>query len=77
MKFNHNTPSENGRHPKYSHLVLSEVENHKSMLILTIEKQKGDALISWDDWKSMIGDDEQSDEEFGYISDEYISILED
>jgi hypothetical protein len=66
-------PTPEGYHPVYSHLVMAEIEEHHGSYILTIEGHKGDALISEEDAEHIFGS--QFDEEFGYISDEYINIL--
>lgn len=75
-KFNHMAVPVNGRHPEFPHLVMAEVEPHYGMLILTIEGMSGTALISVEDWIAMVGDQDQADFEFGYISDEYAELLE-
>jgi hypothetical protein len=67
-------PTSEGYHPVYCHLVMAEIEEHHGSYILTIEGHKGDALISYEDAQYMFG--KQFDEEFGYISDEYVNILE-
>ena len=70
-------PDDDGRHPDYPHLCLFEVERHYGSLILTSQSAPGSALIScWEDWKGMVGDDIQADQEFAYLSDEYLDCLE-
>lgn len=75
MAFQHTArPLENGRHPKYSHLVMAEIEPHYGSYILTIKGHKGSALISEDDANEIFG--KRVDLEFGYIPDDYVDILE-
>lgn len=71
---NMDPPDKRGRHPKYKHLVMFEIEPHYGSYILTAPKHKGDALISEDDARSMFGKD--FDDGFGYLSDEYLEVLE-
>jgi hypothetical protein len=68
-------PMADGTHPDYPHLILAEVEQHYGMLILTFPGVDGDALISLEDWDAMVGDVEQADREFAYVSNEYLEIL--
>lgn len=73
-QFDHSVPpGDDGRHPQYKHLVLAEIESHYGSWIMTIAGHEGDALISDDGARSIFG--EQYDDEFAYISDEYIEIL--
>jgi hypothetical protein len=64
-----------GRHPKYSHLVMFEIEPHHGSYILTAQHNPGSALISSDDAQEMFGD--RFDDEFAYLTDEYLSLLRD
>ena len=66
-------PDAQGRHPKYKHLVMFEIEPHYGSYILTAAKHPGDALISEDDARHMFGKD--YDAGFGYLTDEYLEIL--
>jgi hypothetical protein len=68
-------PTEDGRHPKYDHLVMFEVDRHYDRLLLKSPAKEGDALISWEDWNHMVGDTDQADLEFAYCDDEYLDIL--
>ena len=43
-------PTKDGRHPKYSHLVMFEVDHHYGMLLLKSPAIEGNALISWEDF---------------------------
>lgn len=75
-KFDHTVPpQEDGRHPEYKHLVLFEIERHHGSYILTAQGQEGDALLSEDDASEMFG--EQFDDEFAYLTDEYLTLLKD
>ena len=67
-------PDKYGRHPKYKHLVMFEIESHYGSYILTAVGHEGDALISEDDARQMFGKD--FDHEFGYLTDEYLQLLE-
>lgn len=67
-------PDAQGRHPKYKHLVMFEIEPHYGSYILTATGHEGDALISEDDARQMFGKD--FDAGFGYLTDEYLQILE-
>jgi len=69
-------PTADGRHPKYRHLILFEVEDHHGSLILTAAGQKGDALISTEDWEHMVdGDRDAIQNDFAWLSDEYLAQL--
>ncbi len=70
---NMDPPDKYGRHPKYKHLVMFEIEPHYGSYILTAAKHPGDALISEDDARHMFGKD--YDAGFGYLTDEYLEIL--
>ncbi len=74
-KFNHNVkPDEQGRHPIYSHLVMFEIERHYGSYILTAPKTcEGNALISAENAEHIFG--EQFDQEFAYLTDEYLNML--
>lgn len=67
-------PDKNGRHPRYKHLVMFEIEPHYGSYILTAAGHRGDALISSDDAVHMFGKD--FDDGFGYLTDEYLQLLE-
>lgn len=67
-------PDAQGRHPKYKHLVMFEIEPHYGSYILTALGHRGDALISSDDAQHMFGKD--FDAGFGYLTDEYLQLLE-
>lgn len=67
-------PDEKGRHPEFPHLVMAEIEPHHGMWILTFPGHDGDALISEDDAVEIFGD--QLDAEFGYILDDYLSLIQ-
>lgn len=67
-------PDKHGRHPKYKHLVMFEIEPHHGSYILTANKHPGDALISQDDAREMFGKDYEAG--FGYLTDEYLQLLE-
>lgn len=67
-------PDKQGRHPKYKHLVMFEIEPHYGSYILTAVGHQGDALISSDDAQHMFGKD--FEEGFGYLTDEYLQLLE-
>lgn len=66
-------PDEQGRHPRYKHLVQFEVEPHYGSYILTATGHSGSALISEDDATDMFG--EQLEHGFAYLSDEYLELL--
>lgn len=71
-------PDEHGRHPKYKHLVWFDLEQHYGSYILTAEAHSGSALISEDDAIEMFGlDKEGRIRESGYLTDEYLQLLED
>lgn len=63
-----------GRHPQYRHLVYFEADQHCGMLLVTNQLTEGSALVSWEDWRTMVG--ETADFEFGYAVDEYLSLWE-
>jgi hypothetical protein len=66
-----------GRHPQYPHLVMAEFDREVCSWVMTIEGVDGDVLIGEDDLNAICGDDEFIREnEFGYISDEYIAMIE-
>lgn len=67
-------PDKQGRHPKYKHLVMFEIEPHYGSYILTAVGHRGDALISSDDAQHMFGKDFEAG--FGYLTDEYLQLLE-
>lgn len=74
-KFNHDVkPKKNGRHPKYKHLVLFEIEPHHCSYILTAAGHDGDRLLSEDDARDMFED--QFEDGFAYLTDEYLDCLE-
>jgi hypothetical protein len=70
-------PTKEGKHPKYSHLVLAEIDSHYGMALLTIKGQEGSLLISYEDWNIMRDGNNPDYDDFAYISDEYIAQLED
>lgn len=73
-KFDHLVePLENGRHRKFSHLVLAEIEPHYGSYIFTIHGHKGSALTGPDDAAQIFG--EQLDKGFAYVVDDYLDIL--
>lgn len=71
---NMDRPDNSGRHPVYKHLVLFEIEPHYGSYILTAVGHDGDALITADEAMDMFGKD--FEDEFGYLSDEYLDVLE-
>ena len=67
-------PLKNGRHPVYQHLVYCELMPHYGSYILTIQGQKGDALLSSEDAEHLLGDD-ILEKGYGYATDELVSLL--
>ena len=67
-------PRNDGRHPQYPHLVMVELEPHHGSYIARFSGHAGDLLLSEDDARAMLGD--QFDEEFGYVGDEYLDLLQ-
>jgi len=53
--------------------VLFEIDRHYGSYILTAKSHEGDALISEDDARDIF--EEQFDNEFAYLTDEYLSLL--
>ena len=70
-------PTSDGRHPKYRHLVMFEADPHHGSAIVTArEAAPGrSALWSWEDWQHAVGDEEQAELEFAYLSEEYLDVL--
>jgi len=54
--------------------VYFEAEQHYGMLLVTNQLVEGSALVSWEDWQTMVG--ETADFEFGYATDDYLSLWE-
>lgn len=65
---------ENGRHPKFSHLVLYELEPHYCSWIVTSPAISGSVLLSQDDCISMFGK-EAMDSEVCFGTDEYLELF--
>lgn len=69
-------PNDFGRHPEYPHLVLFYVGVHYGCYTLRCYALPGRSItISRLDWVSMVGL-EQSSSDFGYASDEYLSLFD-
>jgi hypothetical protein len=67
-------PDAYGRHPRYKHLIMFELEPHHGSYILTAAGHEGDALISEDDALEMFGE-RGIDNGFAYLTDEYLDLL--
>lgn len=80
--FDHMVKSDNeGRHPKYKHLVYYELEPHHGSYILTAPatpENYGDLLISDEDVDHMFGKDAEYAKQngFAYGPDDYLGMME-
>lgn len=80
--FDHMVKSDNeGRHPKYKHLVYYELEPHHGSYILTAPatpENYGDLLISDEDVDHMFGEDAEYAKQngFAYGPDDYLEMME-
>ncbi len=63
-----------GRHPRFQHLVLYELESHYGSWIVTSPAKKGSVLIGHEDCLSMFGE-EVVELEFGFATDEYLELI--
>ena len=70
-------PNDEGRHPNYCHLVMAEFEPQYDGYIMTLQGYEGAALLSHDDIDDLeILDSFIRENLFGYVSDEYATLLD-
>lgn len=66
---------ENGRHPKFKHLVMYELESHYGSYIVTSPAKSGSRLMSVDDCVHAFGEG-VVDQGFGFAVDDYLDYFE-